>query len=196
MEKIKYYYSSMSKQVFLIIVGFFIVLRFILFMQVVKYNINDYGSMFNVGATFLLYFCYLMICVFFFTSYKMFFTEFNHEEAAYINRLNRRRQRVKLDEISKAHLRKRGIYLYKKDEETHCFYIPFFRFGIISPVGVDSFYKMLKQRNIEIQKDFDVLPGYGKSWKWIGIIYTCLALLTLAPTTQTLALVVAIFKSH
>ncbi len=195
MEKIKYYYSSMSKQVFLILVALFILLRFILLVQVVTYDINDYGNMFNMGATFFLYLFYVSICGFFFMAYKLFITEFNGSEVIYTNKILRRKRTVTLDKIHRAHLKKRGIALYEFGQDKPCFYLPFFRFGIISPVGVDNFYKVLKQNNVEIQKDFDVLPGHGKRWKWVGVLYTCLALLVLAPTTQALALVVTIFKS-
>ncbi|MFV0518001.1 MAG: hypothetical protein ACK5MV_11450 [Aminipila sp.] len=196
MEKIKYYYSCMSKQVFLIIIAFLIVIRFILCVQIVTYNVNDYGNMLNLGATSFLYLIYLVVCIFFFIAYKFFIVEFNNDSVTYTNHILRRRKEVDLGEISAAHLTKKGIKLYKENEEKECFYIPFFRLGIISPVGVDSFYKILKQKKILIKKDFDTLPGHGKRWKWVGVLYTCLALLALAPATQTLALVVAIFKNH
>lgn len=196
MEKIKYYYSAMSKQVFILIMISLIVTRFILFVQIMKYNINDYAGNFNIGATLILYLLYLFICVFFFIVYKFFFTIFDENSVTYCNKLLRKEKTINLNLVEKAHLTKRGIYLYEKNKEKASFYLPFFRGGVISPVGVDNFYKLLKTKNIQIQKDFATLPGQGKKWKWVAIMYTCLALLTLAPATQTLALVVAIFKSH
>lgn len=196
MEKIKYYYSAMSKQVFILVLCLLIVTRFILFVQVMTYNINGYAGKINIQATLLLYLVYLFVCVFFFIAYKFFFTIFDENNATYYNKLLRKEISVNLNRVEKAHLTKKGIYLYEEEKDKPAFYLPFFRFGIISPVGVDNFYKILKQKNIKIEKDFTTLPGYGKRWKWVSVLYTCLALLVLGSGTQTLALVVAIFKSH
>lgn len=196
MEKIKYYYSAMSKQVFILILSVLIVTRFILFVQVMTYNINGYAGKINIQATLLLYLVYLFICIFFFIAYKFFFTVFDENNATYYNKLLKKEVTVNLNSIERAHLTKKGIYLYEEKKENPVFYLPFFRFGIVSPVGVDNFYKVLKQKDIKIEKDFTILPGHGKRWKWVSVLYTCLALLVLGTETQTLALVVAIIKSH
>lgn len=196
MEKIKYYYSAMSKQVFILILSLLIVTRFILFVQIMTYNINDYAGKINIQATLILYLVYLCICAFFFIAYKFFFTMFDENNATYYNKLLRKEVTINLNNVERAHLAKKGIYLYEDSKDKPAFYLPFFRFGLISPVGVDNFYKVLKQKNIQIEKDFTILPGHGKRWKWVSVLYTCLALLILASETQTLALVVAIFKSH
>lgn len=196
MEKVKYYYSSMSKQVLILILFFLIVMRFVLFVQVMKYNINDYAVKFNIGATLILYLVYLFICAFFFTAYKFFVIVFDENNVTYYNKLLRKKNTIDLKMVERAHLAKKGIYLYEGNKIKPSFYLPFFRWGVISPGGVDNFYRLLKQKNIEIEKDFVTLPGHGRRWKWVSIMYTCLALLVLAPATQTLALVVAIFKSH
>lgn len=196
MEKIRYYYSAMSKQVFILLLGFLIVIRFALLMQVIIYNLNDYGTKINLVATVVLYLVYLCICIFLFTAYKLFFSEFDDDRMIYYNKLLRKELRVNLNTIEKAHLTKKGIYLYEAAKKEPVFFLPFFRWGVISPVGVDKFYKVLKEKNIKIQKDFTTLPGHGKRWKWVSVIYTCMALYTLAFATQTLSLVVAIFKSH
>jgi len=196
MEKIKYYYSAMSKQVFILILGLLIIMRFILFLQVIKYDLLEYANNFNLWATVILYGFYLFICMFFFTAYKFFYATFDENQIIYYNKILRKKKIQSLNNIKKAHLSKKGVYLYSNSDSDPVFYLPFFRFGIISPVGIDKFYKILKQKDIEIQKDFSVLPGQGKKWKWVSIIYTCIALFTLASTTQTIALVSAIFKSH
>lgn len=194
MEKIRYYYSTMSKQMFFILLILLIALRFILLMQVLIYHLNDYAEQLNIGATVLLYLVYLSICIFFLLAYKGFYVLFDEHSATYHNRLLRRQRTIDLDKVTKAHLGKRGIHLYEDNQDTSAFYVPFFRFGVISLGGMDGFYKMLKRKPIEIQKDFLTLPGHGKRRKWISLFYTCLALLTLASLTRTLALVVAILR--
>ncbi|QIB68923.1 hypothetical protein Ami103574_06120 [Aminipila butyrica] len=196
MEKITYYYSALSKQVFILLLGCLVLFRFLLLMEVILYNINGYGELMNLGASIVLYGFYLAVCLLAFTGYKFFYTEFDEQEVIYHNRLLRKQKRVELTEIRRAHLTKRGIYLYGDGERKPLLYLPFFRWGVVSAVGVDRLYKLLKERSIEIQKDFKVLPGHGKRWKWVAILYSCMALLILGSATQTLSLVVAIFKSR
>lgn len=196
MKKIRYYYSSMSKQVFLILLSLFVITRFIVFTEVILFDINDYSSMYNIGATMILYLCYLSICTFFFFGFKFFVTTYNDNQAIYHNKLFRQSITVDLTHIGRAVFNNRGIYLYCIGNIDHCFFIPFFRFGIISPVGVNDFYKLLKTKNIQIEKTFETLPGTGKSQKISSMIYSGLALLTLGSLTQSIALATAILKNH
>ena len=73
-------------------------------------------------------------------------------------------------------------------------FIPYFRMGVISPAGVDEFYRLLKAKDIHIEKQFVTLPGHGRSKKIIPTVYSALALLTLASLTQAVALASAIVK--
>lgn len=196
MKKIQYYYSAMSKQVFLIILCLFFAARFTIFFQVVKYNISGYADDFNIAGTLILYVIYILFCIFFFFGYKFCFTLYNEEEAIYHNKLLKKQYHVDLNKIDRAVLTKRGICLYYPESRRKCFYIPFWRLGKISPVGVDDFYNLLKSKDIHIEKQFVTLPGFGKSKGITSLIYSCLALFTLGGLTQAVALAVAIFKSH
>jgi len=196
MKKIRYYYSSMSKQVFLILLSLFIITRFIIFIEVVVFDINNYSAMFNIGPTIILYLFYLLICAFFFFGFKFFYTIYNENQVIYSNKILRKDYFVDLNRINRALLNKRGIHLYYLGEDKCCLFIPFFRLGIISPVGVDEFYKLLKSKNIQIEKTFTVFPGSKKTNKVIPIIYSGLALLVLGLLTQSIALATAILKSH
>ena len=51
MKKIRYYYSSMSKQVFLILLMLLVAARFFIFQLVIKYDILGKASLYNVPAT-------------------------------------------------------------------------------------------------------------------------------------------------
>lgn len=196
MKKIRYYYSSMSKQVFLILLSLFIITRFIIFTEVIIYDINNYSAMFNIGQTIILYLFYLFICAFFFFGFNFFYTTYNENQVIYINKILRKDYFVDLSRIDRALLNKHGIYLYYLGEDKHCLFIPFFRLGVISPVGIDEFYKLLKSKNIQIEKTFTVLPSSKKSNKIVSTIYSGLALLTLGSLTQSIALATTIFKSH
>ena len=98
------------------------------------------------------------------------------------------------DSLERAVLSKRGIKLYTKGSESPSMFIPFFRMGVISPAGVDEFYRLLKAKDIHIEKQFVTLPGHGRSKKIIPALYSALALLTLASLTQAVALASAIVK--
>lgn len=200
MKRIRYYYSAMSKQVFLIILFLFILARMTIFFQVVFYNINDYAKLYNVKASIFLYAIYIVLCLFFFYAYKGFYVEYDEHKVIYYNRIIQKRYFVDLDMVSNAVLNKNGIYLYYSSDDitknSFTMFIPFSRFGVISPVGVDDFYKLLKQKNIVIEKSFVELPVFGKSKNWISMLYSGLALFALASLTQALALINAIAKSH
>ncbi len=196
MKKIRYYYSSMSKQVFLILLSLFIISRFVIFSEVIFFDINNYSDTFNIGGSIILYVFYLLFCAFFFFGYKFFYTTYDKNHVIYHNILLRKKHKVDLTLIDRALLNKHGIYLYYEKENKHCILIPFYRLGVISPVGVDEFYRLLKSKNIEIEKSFTVLPGSRGSNKLSSAIYTGLALLTLGYLTQSIALAVAILKNH
>lgn len=196
MNRIKYYYSAMSKQVFLILLCLFFIVRFALFAEIVIFDVQGYGDSFNIGGTFILYILYILICIFFFIAYKLFYTEYDENTAVYHNKLLKKQISADLSRLRKASLTKKGVFLYYDENSSEaCLYIPFWRFGKISPVGIDDFYKLLKSKDIIIDKQFKVLPGYGKSKNLTSLIYSCLALLTLGSLTQSLALFVAILKN-
>ncbi len=195
MNRIQYYYSAMSRQVFLILLMLLILARLTIFLEVIVFDINNYTASFNIVASILLYAIQLGICLFFFFGHKYFYSEYNETEIVYYNRLLRKKQEIKIARAASALLGKRGITLYDTNQEP-LFYLPFFRLGIISPVGVDGFYKILKAENISIEKQFTTLPGHGASKKVLSIFYSCLALFTLASLTQAIALARAIFQSQ
>lgn len=200
MKRIRYYYSAMSKQVFLIVLFLFILARMTIFFQVIFYNINDYATLYNVKASIFLYAIYIVLCLFFFYAYKGFYVEYDEHKVIYYNRIIQKRYFTDLDRVSNAVLNKDGIYLYYASDDitknSPVMFIPFSRFGVISPVGVDDFYKLLKQKNIIIEKSFVELPVFGKSKNWVSILYSGLALFALASLTQALALINAIAKNH
>lgn len=196
MKKIRYYYTSMSKQVFLILLFLLILVRFLIFQLVVKHDLLGKAHLYNVPATIALNLVLLLLCALFLLGFKFFYTEFDDDQIIYHNRLLNKKIQLDFNQVEKAILSKRGIRLYTKATETPAMFIPFFRMGLISPPGVDTFYRLLKSKNISIEKQFITLPGHGKSKKIIPLIYSVLALITLASLTQAIALLNAIIKQH
>ncbi len=196
MEKIKYYYTSMSKQVFLITLALLLIARSIVFIEVIFFNINNYPTTYNLSVALFIHFVYLLITIFFFFGHKYFIAEYDENNIVYTNKILRRKNKVELKDIQKAVLGKRGISLYTSPQKKPCFFLPFFRLGVVSPVGVDGFYKILKSKDILLEKKFTILPGHGKYKKIFSVLYSCLALFTLAYLTQALALIFAIIKNR
>ena len=194
MKKIRYYYSSMSKQVFLILLMLLVAARFFIFQLVIKYDILGKASLYNVPATVAMNTVFVLICIFLLIGYRLFYTKFDEHQVIYRNLLLRKEVSLDLDSLERAVLSKRGIKLYTKGSESPSMFIPFFRMGVISPAGVDEFYRLLKAKDIHIEKQFVTLPGHGKSKKIIPAVYSALALLTLASLTQAVALASAIVK--
>ncbi len=196
MNKIAYYYTSMSKQVFIILTTLFFLSRLAVFTAAIALNISGYAQQYNWSATFVLYLLYFAVCAFFFAGYKMFYTTYDDVLVTYHNRILRKSKSVDLTNVRKALLNKKGIYLYQDASETPSLFIPFWRLGYISPVGVNNFYMLLLDKGLEIKKTFTVLPGTGKIRKVSSVIYTGLALLVLGQLTRTVSLLTAILKAH
>ncbi|MDO4793187.1 MAG: hypothetical protein Q3993_03325 [Filifactor alocis] len=196
MKKIRYYYSSMSKQVFLALLMLFVLARFVLFLEVIIFDINGYAKEYNVFASVLLYLGYFLPLLFFFTGYRFFYTLYDEEKIIYHNSLLKKETSLSFGSVERAILDRKGIHLFCSGRSKSALSIPFFRFGVISPAGADDFYKLLKQKNIPLEKRFTILPGHEPSRKWKALVYSCLALFSLALLTQTLALVVSILKKH
>lgn len=196
MKKIRYYYSSMSKQVFLILSMLFVLARFVLFLEVIFFDINGYAGQYNIFASVLLYLVYFLPLLFFSTGYRFFYTLYDEDKVTYCNRLLKKETSLSFASVEKAILDRKGIHLFCKGRSESDLSIPFFRFGVISPAGADDFYKLLKQKNIPLEKKFTILPGHEPSRRWRGLVYSCLALLSLALLTQTVALAVSILKKH
>lgn len=196
MQKIKYNHSTTSKKVFLTMLILLILSRFIVFFQAISYNINNYNESYNVGATIALYVFYFLIGLFFLFGHKLFYISYNHDTIAYHNFILKSKKEISFDNISKVILGKRGMNFYKNNDDNAVFFIPFFRLGLISIIDIDNFYKFLKSKNINIEKQFIIMPGYGKSRKFIKTLYSGLSLFVLAYLTQSIALIFAIFKSH
>lgn len=196
MRTIRYYYSSMAKQFFLMILVVSMLVRMALMFVVTTKNIGGYGDAYNVGASMVMYLAFIAGCAFLFIAYRFFHTEFTEHEVTNVNRLLRKRTSISLDEITYANFDKGGILLYReKDSKKPDFLIKFYKFGVASPVGVESFEKLCQYKGIEYDKNFIYLPGQGKFAKLCSIGYVALIICLGINALQYLMVVLAVMMN-
>ena len=175
MRTIRYYYSSMAKQFFLMILVVSMLVRMALMFVITTKNIGGYGDAYNVGASMVLYLGFIAVCAFLFVAYRFFHTEFTEHEVTNVNRLLKKRKSISMDEITYAVFDKGGILLYRtKGSRKPDFLIKFYKFGVASPVGIESFEKLCQYKGIEYTKNYTYLPGQGKFDKLFSIGYIVL----------------------
>ncbi|MFT5874103.1 MAG: hypothetical protein ACI8WT_003063 [Clostridium sp.] len=189
MYKIKYYYSSVSKQIFIITLILAIVTRLILFF------VGGFYEQFNTFLSILMYIVALLCCIFFFTAYKFFYSEFDEKTVTSYNLLLRQTKEADLSKVEKGLLSKSGISLYYDKTKKPNFFIPFYNFGNISPVGVENFTIMLQNLGVEIEKQYKYLPGYGKSSTLFSYGYIIISIITFINSFQYGILVILILFS-
>ena len=125
MFRIRYYYSSLAKQFFLVTIIIALLLRFILFFA------GGFYRYAFVGATVALYAFAVAVCCFFLVAWKFFYTEFVQTSVIWRNRIIGKEIRVDVAQITRAIFSKSGIFLYCQKSEKPCLRIPFRRFGIV-----------------------------------------------------------------
>lgn len=189
MYKIRYYYSSLSKQFFLCTVLLALLVRFTLFFA------GGFYKEAYVAATVLAYFLAVVLCVFFLIAWKFFYYEFDEGSISYINGFTKKKTELDLAPVSRALFSKSGIHLFYEDEETARLVIPLRRFGVISPVGVENFMNLMKNHRVRVEQQYEILPGYGSSSKWFGRGYILLSILILINSFQYGVLVFLLLTS-
>jgi len=196
MRTIRYYYSSMAKQFFLIILVLSMLVRMALMFVITTKNIGGYGDAYNVGASMVMYLGFIAGCAFFFIAYRFFHTEFTEHEVTNVNSLLRKRKSISLDEITYVNFDRGGILLYReKGSKKPDFLIKFYKFGVASPVGVESFEKLCQYKGIEYDKNFTYLPGQGKFSKLCSIGYIALIICLGINALQYLLVVLSVLMN-
>ena len=72
-----------------------------------------------------------------------------------------------------------------------------FRGGIVEAVSLNNFYKALLERDdMQVIKNFKVLPGYTKKWKIVSFIYAIFAVVLASSLATPIATIVTIFQNH
>ena len=196
MRTIRYYYSSMAKQFFLMVLVISMLVRMALMFVVTTKNIGGYGDAYNVGASMVLYLAFIAGCAFLFIAYRFFHTEFTEHEVTNVNRLLRKRTSINLNEISYVNFDKGGILLYReKGSRKPDFLIKFYKFGVASPVGIESFEKLCQYKGIAYDKNYTFLPGQSRLSKLCSIGYIALIICLGINALQYLLVVLSVLMN-
>jgi hypothetical protein len=190
MFRIRYYYSSLAKQFFLVTLIIALLLRLVLFFA------GGFYRYAFVGATVALYAVAVAACCFFLIAWKFFYTEFDNDSVIWRNRIIGREIRLDAVQITRAVFSKSGIFLYCQKSAKPRLRIPFHRFGIVSPVGVENFMNLMKNLKVPAEREYDTLPGYGPLSVWFGRGYAALSILMIINSLQYAMLISLILKKR
>lgn len=196
MREIRYFYTSLSKQLFLVSLMVFALSRILLFTEIKVFHIGDYDQYYSTLSFLLLFTACLIVCAFFLTAYGFYFTDFTEHTLTYHNKMLGRQVDIDMDKVRFVKFTKMGIQLYYNKIEKPELTIPFYRFGIVSKNGVESFTKLLVYKNIDYVNDNEALPGYGFAFKVIRTVYALLCILVTIDALKYLLLVFMIMRKE
>lgn len=166
MYNIKYYYSSLSKQTFLIIF--------------IAYNIARIGIFHTAGfseyyypiLSTLMFLAIIVFSIFLLNAYKYYYVEFDETTVTIHNRIMKKNISYAIADIQKAEFTKLGIKIYTNNTSKCDTTIPIYFFGKMSPVGCENLEIMLKNMKVkEVTKTYKVLPGFGRVSTIIGYVF-------------------------
>ena len=162
----------------------------VVIFKVPGYEVNILGGLLLYGAIFA-------VLISFFLGYKFCYTLYDDDTVIYYNKLLKRERSIELSTVNKVVLGKRGVNFYANgDLENSAMFIPFFRGGIIEAIEIDKFYRTMKEREgIDVVKEFKVLPGYGKGFTALKVVYVFLCAYMLLISVTPLVAVIVLFQN-
>lgn len=174
MYKIKYYYSSLSKQAFFIIFIAYTIARIGIFY------VGGFSEYYYPLLSTLMYLALIGVSIFLLNAFKYYYVEFTETDVTIHKCLLKKTTSIKISDLKKAEFTRLGIKLYSDDLNKASIIIPIYFFGKMSPVGCENFEIMLKNMKVpEVIKTYTVLPGYGRISTFIGyfLFFSCIPFL-------------------
>ncbi len=194
MEIISYRYTNSMKQILILFIMLYFLLRLVVMGEIVFFNIPGYEV--NILLTILLYALIFAVLISFLLGYKFCYTLYDDETITYYNRLSRKDKSIEMKDVKKIVFGKKGVEFFDGEEGNLLLYIPFFRGGIVDALEINKFYTKMKERgNIHLIKDFTTLPGYGKGWWLLKMLYAFIAILIFLNCFTPLATVIILYQN-
>ncbi len=191
---IRYVRTSLAKQVFLCMCFLWVLLRFVIMMEIIIYKLDNYYERTNVPLTILMYFVLFAIVIFLMVGHRFFGVKYDDGIIVYENRILRKNKSLAAEDVKRAVLDKRKITLFTRDKNLE---IPFFRLGKMDAVQANDFYLYLKNRNdVEVEKRFGVMPGYEKAQKVYSAIYIILSILVFMSYATPIKVIIVLYQAH
>ena len=200
MNRIQYHYTNTAKQVFILTLLLYTLLRFIIMMEIIVFKIDGYYQATNIPLTLILYAVLFAALLCLFRGHKFCYSTYDDTTLTYHNTLLRKSRSLELSRVSTAVFDTMGVKFYEAGQQTSekpAFFLPFFRDGIVEAIHIDKFYKKMKaDESVTVLKNFKVLPGYSNKWKFVAIAYGFLAVITFMSCATPLTVIIVLFQSH
>lgn len=175
MRTIHYIYSSLGRQFLLIILFLVALSRLFLLYLGTHYQMKEF-AIFNLPASIALLGGIMVLALFLFLAHRFFSFTFNEDTISYKNSLLNRERDLCLQSVKYALFTSRSIKLYGDDQTKALFKIPFYKFGVVLPFGIESFEQLLQYKNIPYDKKNFILPSQTRGIKFLRIAYWTLAI--------------------
>ena len=202
MKRINYRYTNLPKQILIFAALAYVVMLAIIMAEIAIFKLEGFYEETNFLLTIPLYIIYITAILALLFQYKFFYGEYNDETLIYHNKLLRKTQEFNLSDAKLAVLDTFGIKFYadvniNPSTDKPLFFFPFFRGGIVEAVSLNNFYKELVAReDMQVIKNFKVLPGYTKKWKIVSFIYAMFAVVLASSLATPVATIITIWQNH
>ena len=208
MKKLTYTYTNVPKQLLFYICAFYLVLRSIMDIQIVVYQVEGYADKLNLPLELLINAIFFAFWLLLSNGHKVCYTEYNSETAIYRNRLTRAKKEFRFEDARAVFFDKRGIRFFAQkedaaDKKKAIFFIPLFRDGKINVLEHKQFYELLKEREAAIgdaerfvvYRSYKEVPGYNRKWKYVAFAYACLDVLLALNCFTPIAVIVGLMET-
>ena len=117
MNKLTYTYTNVPKQLLFYICAFYLVLRSIMDIQIVLYQVEGYADQINLPLELTVNALFFAFWLLLSNGHKLCYTEFNSEKAIYHNRLLRTKKEFLFENARAVFFDKRGIRFFARKED-------------------------------------------------------------------------------
>ena len=202
MKKIHYRYTNLPKQVLILAALAYVVMLAIIMAEIAIFKLEGFYENTNFVLTPILYAIYFAVLFCLLRQHKFFHGEYDENTLTYHNKFLRKELSFNLSDAKLAVFDTFGIKFYASTdivpgEDKPLFFFPFFRGGIIEAISVNNFYKaLLAREDMQVIKNFKVLPGYTKKWRIVAFVYAFLAVILCSSLSTPIAAIVTIWQNH
>jgi len=202
MKRINYRYTNLPKQILIFAALAYVVMMAVIMAEIAIFKLEGFYEETNFLLTIPLYLVYFGVLFAFLRQYKFFYGEYDENTLFYHNKLLRKEKSFNLSDAKLAVFDTFGIKFYadaniNPDTDKPIFFFPFFRGGIVEAISLNNFYKALLEReDMQVIKNFKVLPGYTKKWKIVSFIYAIFAVVLGSSLATPIATIITIWQNH
>lgn len=208
MRKLTYTYTNIPKQLLFYICAFYLVLRSIMDLLIVAFQVEGYVDKINLPLELLVNAVFFALWILLSMGHRVCYTEYDGKKAIYRNRLLRSKKEFLFCDAKAVFFDKRGIRFFANkddaaDKSKAIFFLPFFRDGKINAMEHKQFFDMMKEResivgnpdDFVVYRSYKEVPGYARKWKYVAFAYACLDVLLALNCATPLAIILGLIAS-